>query len=32
MIWRNLVTMSIQLESIEMFNSPLEIYKENTAK
>ena len=32
MIWRNLVTMSIQIESREMFISPQEICKENTTK
>ena len=32
MIWRNLVTMSVQLESREMFISPREKYKENTTK
>ena len=32
MIWRNLVTTSIQIESREMFISPQEICKENTTK
>ena len=32
LIWRNLVTMSVKLESIEMFISPQEICKENTTK
>ena len=32
MIWRNLVTMSVQLESGEMFISSREICKENTTK
>ena len=32
MIWRNLVTMSIQLEPREMFILPQEICEENTTK
>ena len=31
-MWRNLVTVSIQLESREMYISSLEICKENTTK
>ena len=32
LIWQNLVTLSIQLESREMFISPREICQENTTK
>ena len=32
LIWRNMVTMIVQLESREMYLSPMEICKENTKK